>query len=101
MSSSLTVDIVSDHVCPWCYVDDCNKNGHKGTGEYFSVSKILDAFEKELRVLFEALAEKLIEEAIREASQNVSVWLEKQRDATTMQDEIILKWFINDVEQGK
>jgi len=34
--------------CPWCYVDDSNKNSIQGGGaEYFSVPEILDVFEKE------------------------------------------------------
>ncbi|MGD9275655.1 MAG: radical SAM protein [Candidatus Pacearchaeota archaeon] len=31
--------------CPWCFVDDENKNGKKGRGEYFSTSEIIDALE--------------------------------------------------------
>jgi len=33
--------------CPWCYVDDINKNNQKGNGEFFSVSEIVDLFEQE------------------------------------------------------
>jgi len=32
--------------CPWCYVDDCNKNGEKGNGKFFSLNEIFDVFEK-------------------------------------------------------
>ena len=32
--------------CPWCFVDDFNKNGEKGAGEYFSVSEGIDALEE-------------------------------------------------------
>jgi organic radical activating enzyme len=31
--------------CPWCFVDDQNKNGEKETGEYFSISEVVDAFQ--------------------------------------------------------
>ncbi len=33
--------------CPWCYVDDINKNGQKGNGEFFSTKEIVDLFEEE------------------------------------------------------
>lgn len=33
--------------CPWCYVDDSNKNAKKENGKYFSIKKIVDVFEKE------------------------------------------------------
>jgi len=31
--------------CPWCFVDDENKNGKKGRGEFFSTKEIIDALE--------------------------------------------------------
>jgi organic radical activating enzyme len=33
--------------CPWCYVDDCNKDGKQSNGKYFSVPEIFDFFENE------------------------------------------------------
>ncbi|MEK6757743.1 MAG: radical SAM protein, partial [Nanoarchaeota archaeon] len=31
--------------CPWCFVDDKNKNGKKENGEFFSTKEIIDALE--------------------------------------------------------
>jgi uncharacterized Fe-S cluster-containing radical SAM superfamily protein len=33
--------------CPWCYVDDVNKNGEKGNGEFFSIPEVVDLFQEE------------------------------------------------------
>lgn len=33
--------------CPWCYVDDENKNGLQGNGRFFSVPEITDIFNRE------------------------------------------------------
>ena len=34
--------------CPWCYVDDGNKNGKvDGSSRFFSISEIVDAYERE------------------------------------------------------
>jgi|GEM_PF-3311820 len=34
--------------CPWCYVDDINKNGEKdNNAEFFTIQEIVDVFEKE------------------------------------------------------
>ncbi len=35
--------------CPWCYVDDSNRNGEREGGKFFSVSAILDIFVQEQR----------------------------------------------------
>ena len=33
--------------CPWCFVDNKNKNGKKGKGDYFSIKEIMNVFEEE------------------------------------------------------
>lgn len=33
--------------CPWCYVDDINKNGVEEGGRFFSIPEIIDVFESE------------------------------------------------------
>lgn len=41
--------------CPWCFVDDQNKNGKKENGAYFSTRQICDAFEEARNTSLDAI----------------------------------------------